>query len=144
LEKAQILVNGKPSIYYENTDNMTLDLLISSATDCHLSVEVLLKNQIGSPLLFWPSGFMGDYMLTFVKESRKELSVIISLPALAKGKYYFDIMLAVPGKRFIQYLDNCLSFEVKRFDCKNGSYEFVQSSEQGSMLMQASISEKPA
>ena len=66
----------------------------------------------------------------------------MDLPVLARGKYCIDIMLAEPGRRFIQCLENCLTFQVSKSASQAGVWEFNQSPDQGALLIRAVLTEK--
>lgn len=137
VKQASMKVDGVISATYLNQGAFALEVDIGVNRDCECCIELILRGESGSPIMFWPSGFLGHSIWRLKCNQIRHAVVNLKFPELARGGYSFDIILADPGKRFIQYLESCLEFEVVGSGIPLGKWEFKQARNQGSMIMDA-------
>lgn len=63
----------------------------------------------------------------------------MSLPFLASGQYYIDIMAVVSGKKFIHNAEDALSFKIQDNYIKDTGWNFRQTTGQGSVLLKTNL-----
>ncbi|BAZ65637.1 ABC transporter-related protein [Fischerella sp. NIES-4106] len=108
------------------------------------SVELLLRDAQDIPVAFSPSGFSQD--CEFDGQPGSRATIVCKLPPLrlAQGKYSLDLMLAMSGVKFFDYIESGISFIIVHTAIGNRNWSFAQSTGQGCFLwdVQYSINSK--
>ncbi|MBW3655397.1 MAG: ABC transporter ATP-binding protein [Gemmatimonadetes bacterium] len=95
----------------------TLDLLVKVRANVpqRFGVEIALRDREHTPVVFFGSGI--QQRLEF-QAPAGESTVRVRVPGLplAEGRYHLDLALAETGRRFLDYLESALAFDVEVSD----------------------------
>jgi hypothetical protein len=118
------------SIVWEQPFELTM--IVDVMSKVRLSPEYLVRDQAQYPIMFAPTGHYqgfervlppGQYMITSACEGLR----------LAGGSYYVDLMLAETNRRFYDYYECALSFDVRESALPPHGWRFSQRTGQGAL-----------
>jgi lipopolysaccharide transport system ATP-binding protein len=118
-------------------NNEALDIYVQvSASACQrLSFEVMVRDSDYRPVLFAPLG-LAYGMEHELCQGSSLARIQVRLPYLAVGRYHVDLILAETGRRFVDYIENALAFEIENNFIEGTGWSFQQSRSQGCCLLQ--------
>jgi len=120
------------SIVFER--KLEIKIEIFENLDCLYSVEFLIRDATGYPISFIPYGFTTKKMITSNIGLIKKLTFEINLPFLAEGEYHLDLMLVDPMVKFFEYRESIRSFKIDSAIYPDTGWQFMQKTNQGSIL----------
>ena len=100
---------------------------------CTFAVELLLRQEDRLPVAFSPSGLANNWE---IKAEMGRIVVAAELPPVhyATGRYSLDIMLAVSGFAFLDYVESALAFDIDSAAVGDRNWHFSQATGQGFLL----------
>jgi hypothetical protein len=116
------------SLQFGDTAAVVLRLAIRERV--RFSLELLLRQQDGLPVAFAPSGLAKGWE---VNQPPGEITVRCRLPAAryAAGPYSIDVIAALTGMQFLDYIESGLGFEVEGVAIGDRNWSFDQNRGQG-------------
>jgi len=128
-----LLRNGHPVDEVVFGDQISLEIGITAERQMSFSVELILRDELGHPIAFSPSGLTTGEEFNARKGKN---SVLCNFPPidLAQGGYSLDVMLANPSVCFYDYLESPLKFQVLATAIGKLNWQFKQSGGQGCFL----------
>jgi lipopolysaccharide transport system ATP-binding protein len=111
-------------------DTATVVLRVAIREQVRFSVELLLRQQDGLPVAFAPSGLGKGWE---INPPPGEITVRCRLPKAhyAAGPYSIDVIAAVTGMQFLDYVESGLGFEVEGVAIGGRNWSFSQNGGQG-------------
>lgn len=137
--EAQIIIDEVNTNIYSNCSSFDIALKLKGNIDTIFSIETIVKNQNKEPILFSPLGLAKSVSYKIKNNEELFLKINYSLPFLASGKYYLDIMTVNSGIKIFHNLENILSFKIEDNYIKNTGWNFKQDRGQGSILLESNI-----
>jgi lipopolysaccharide transport system ATP-binding protein len=137
--EAQIIIDEDNTNIYSNGSSFDIALKLKGNIDTIFSIETIVKNQNKEPILFSPLGLAKSVSYKIKNNEELFLKINYSLPFLASGKYYLDIMTVNSGIKIFHNLENILSFKIEDNYIKNTGWNFKQDRGQGSILLESNI-----
>jgi lipopolysaccharide transport system ATP-binding protein len=131
---AWLLRNGERVEEFIFGDTDTEVVIVAKAVQpISFSVELLLRDSQELPVAFSPSGLSQDRDFT---GDSGTVQIRCKLPPLnlAQGKYSLDLMLAIAGVKFLDYIESGLSFTITNSAIGDKNWSFLQSTGQGCFL----------
>jgi len=138
IKRATILIDGLNKGIYRNGQAFSVQIELEKNINSNFSVEILVKNSYLESLFFAPLGFFKDGLLN-TNNIGSLVTLDLTLPNLAFGEYYIDLMLVDPGKKCFDYVENALMFEVEMDYYGVSGWVFRQDRGQGSILIRPQI-----
>lgn len=129
METAGILPNS-----LEVNQPLTVKMKVVVNRQKKFSVEMLIRDSLGNPLLFLPLGLAhqnehdlapGEYTIT----------VSTPLPFLTKDRYSIDLITAETNKTYIHYLESALYFDMEGKTFDNTNFEYTALQKMGKILL---------
>ncbi len=116
------------SLHFGDAAAVVLRLAIRERT--RFSIELILRQQDGVPVAFAPSGLAKGWE---INEPPGEITVRCQLPAAryAAGPYSIDLIAALTGVQFLDYVESGVGFEIEGVGIGEGNWPFSQNGGQG-------------
>ena len=89
----------------------TLEFMSSNINDTKFSFELSIKNNLGFRIIFTSLGLCSGNTFT-IEKGLQRISFDLELPVLAEGTYFIDLILAEPGIRRIETIEDIISFDI--------------------------------
>jgi lipopolysaccharide transport system ATP-binding protein len=138
IKSACLIIGGLQKGIYRNGQSFAVQLELNKIDNVDFSLEILVKNSNLESIFFAPLGFFKDGLLN-TNKTESFVTLNLTLPNLAYGTYYLDLMLVEPGKKFFDYIENALMFDVEMDYYGVNGWVFRQDRGQGSVLIQPKI-----
>lgn len=117
-----------------NTTPLDIYVVVNGVTNELFSFEILLRDQNRHPVVFIPFG-LGLGIEHNLQPGEYLFRLKVTLPILATGEYFMDLMLAESGRRFFDQVESALKFIVQNnFNEKTG-WAFTQERAQGCLFI---------
>jgi lipopolysaccharide transport system ATP-binding protein len=117
-----------------NDTPLDLFIEVNGATDERFSFEVLLKDQNHHPVIFIPLG-LGLGIAHDLKPGTYLFRLRLTMPYLATGEYFLDLMVAESGRRFFDQVESALKFFVQNNFNETTGWVFRQERAQGCLFI---------
>jgi lipopolysaccharide transport system ATP-binding protein len=139
---AQIETAGTPTTTLEWDEPFSITLKVIAHNTITVSLELLIRDQNGIPILFAPCGLYMGSVHTLEKGAHIIHAECKGL-RLASGQYSIDLALAESGKKFYVYYESALALEVA--DKANGEtkWHFTQRHNQGCIPLDVQTTATP-
>jgi lipopolysaccharide transport system ATP-binding protein len=134
IDEAWIEQGARETSVVRLSEPVEIVIRATGATHRRVAVEFILRDQYKYPLVFCPSGLsLGEEFR--LKPDQYVFRVKLSLPALAAGRFYFDLMLAESGQQHFDLVECALWCDVAP-DARPGTgWVFAQSRQQGAITL---------
>jgi lipopolysaccharide transport system ATP-binding protein len=123
-------------------ESLTIDVLCCAKRASTIALEVIIRDQMGHPIIFLPSGLRFNQEFTILEGTEKTVSCLIPYLPLAEGKYYIDLLVAASGYGVLDRREQCLAFEVVSSDPCGTQRSFTQQTGQGCVHVDAIFSDR--
>jgi lipopolysaccharide transport system ATP-binding protein len=126
--------NGAPvdSFLHGDGADVVIEIELREATSS-LAVELILRQQDGLAVAFCPSGLAKDWHIN-AAAGRARVRCRLPRLNLARGPYTLDLILAVSGVGFVDYVESGLGFAVESAAVGPRNWGFEQGRGQGCFL----------
>ena len=114
------LLDDKTSNHF----NINLQMNITSTIDYKASVNILIKDGMGFPIVYGCSHY--NCGLYNFYQGQNHITINSNSLNLAIGKYKISIELVDPGYEFYDILDDIIEFEISNDDISNRKYGILQ------------------
>jgi len=118
----------------------TLDVLLTVRTPAaqRFGVEVVLRDQDHAAIAFFGSGIQKRLEWA---AGAGDTVIRVRIPALplAEGRFFVDLAVVETGRRFLDYLESALSFDVELCDPEGSGVRYLQSGK-GSVYLPSAFS----
>lgn len=94
---------------------LEISAVVEASQATAASVEVIIKNNLGFPVLFYNSGTTSRERYSFI-DSNTNIRISIPIDILAQGEYTADIQIVDPGNNIYDRLEDAYRFTHIRFD----------------------------
>jgi lipopolysaccharide transport system ATP-binding protein len=131
------------STLFFGDENNEVVLKIRVHQEIRLSVELLFRDQNEIPVIFCPGG-LSEGLDFQCKPGSYSIRCKLPKLKLASGQYQIDLILAITGVKFLDYIESGLNFIVEKTAIGNKNWSFEQSRGQGCLLWDGKYSIYPA
>jgi lipopolysaccharide transport system ATP-binding protein len=130
---AWIETDGAPAGALMSGDPADVYLRLAVRQAGRFSIELILRQQDGLPVAFAPSGLSQGWE---IDGKVGEITIRCKLPRLsyAAGRYSIDLIAAVTGSQFLDYVESGLCFDLEGTPIGERNWTFSQSRGQGYAL----------
>jgi len=122
-------------------EDLTIETTVFSPHGGPLALELTVRDQFGSPVIYLPSKSRFDQEFLFSPNERKLLTCTLPQLPLASGQYSIDLTLSHTGVRNYDQIRSALMFQIDRSDPMQSGGQFSQESRQGCVHLPAEFSE---
>jgi lipopolysaccharide transport system ATP-binding protein len=126
--------NGKNVSSIDNS-KFGIRTIIRSETSMPFSIEFIVKNSRGIPIIFISSGLGQGITFSHKSNFFVEILTEVVLPFLAKGEYFIDIIIGYTGVEIVEKVENFLKFTIHNGYVSNTSFVFNDKYGLGNILL---------
>lgn len=119
-------------------ERLELHALIDVALECRLSFEVTIKDASGHAWGFAQYGLTKNPPV-HLETGRYELCLHFPELELAIGRYHFDVSIGEPNRKYFDLIQDALIVDVLAGPDQLTGWSFIQSKEQGSILLECDL-----
>lgn len=116
--------------------SLSIDCRFFSHTQQSISFEVIVRDKSYKEIIFAPAGLRND-IKHVIGIGAYDASIHVTLPFLASGNYFVDLLIVESGKKIIDVYQGALKFLVEGTFLSDTGWHFTQNMNQGSVLADA-------
>ena len=126
---------GEPCSTFGFADTLRLSLKFRVTHPVRLAVEAILKSSSSQNIAFFASGHFQNLLIQGEPEKDNVVELIIPRLVLARGRYRFDIGIAIPFAEWLDYIEDACRFDVETSDPGGTGFSFEQTYGYGSVYV---------